>query len=390
MANKIALIEKFSSQAWDKTYRRESISAQFDAKPGLFQFTGAKTVKIARWQGGGLSDYSRNNEYTGVGEVKGYEESSMQLVWNEYTIEKDRGTKIPIEKFDDEETDGLAIGSTTTELSRVVMIPEIDAYFFSKVYNEALLANNGNVVSGALSADTALAALNDGLTYQENYEVPAENQVICVSPNYMNLLRNSKEITKYLGQADYSKDVTFKMTTYEGRPFIQVPPSRFNTNVELHKNGYTLKGKPIDFMIIPKDSVTHIVKYQKVKVLDGDMALAASNQDGFVLYARVYHDVFVLQNKRLSIYAHTDGISGTETLGRDTISVKTKEGKVTSITTYPGDKYVMFGVSETQVQVGSVQDSITQIKVGDAITNNHYVYSFDTYKRVLAVVQVTY
>lgn len=123
MPNNIELITKYSSQAWDKVYKREAISSVFDAQPGLFQFTGAKTVKIAQWQSGGLSDYSRNNEYTGVGEVNGYQRSSMQLTWTEYTIEQDRAAKILIEKFDDEETDGLAVGATTTELSRTVIIP---------------------------------------------------------------------------------------------------------------------------------------------------------------------------------------------------------------------------------------------------------------------------
>ena len=72
MANYIELIQKYSSQAWDKTYKRESISSIFDAGEGLFRFTGAKTVKIATWQSGGLSDYTRNNEYTGVDEINGY------------------------------------------------------------------------------------------------------------------------------------------------------------------------------------------------------------------------------------------------------------------------------------------------------------------------------
>lgn len=123
MGNYIELITKYSSQAWDKVYKREAISSMFDAQAGLFQFTGAKTVKIATWQVGGLSDYSRNNDVTGASANHGYQESTMQLVWQEHTIEADRAAKIPIEKFDDEETDGLAVGATTTELSRVVIIP---------------------------------------------------------------------------------------------------------------------------------------------------------------------------------------------------------------------------------------------------------------------------
>ena len=52
MANYIELITKYSSQAWDKVYKKEAISSMFDAQPGLFQFTGAKTVKAKRTPSG--------------------------------------------------------------------------------------------------------------------------------------------------------------------------------------------------------------------------------------------------------------------------------------------------------------------------------------------------
>lgn len=393
MANYIELITKYSSQAWDKVYKKEAISSMFDAQPGLFQFTGAKTVKIASWQVGGLSDYTRNNEVTGVDEVNGYKKSTMQLVWHEYTIEQDRGAKIPIEKFDDEETDGLAVGATTTELSRVVIIPEVDAYFFSKVYQEAAAAGTGNVVSGSIEENgevKPLYALNEGLTYLDNMEIPAENQIIAVSPTFFNALRNSKEVTKILSQADFDKDVKFRLTEYEGRKLVVVPPQRFNTEVELHENGFTLKGKPIDFMIMPKDALVHIVKYNKVKVLDGDLALAASNQDGFVVYARIYHDVFVTRNRRVAIYAHTDGLTYNGiAAGAKKINLVVKDGKVKTLTMLPLEMFVLFGVSSTEVTVGTTvkREDVEFIKEGDAITADHYVYAIDTNGKVLAVEQ---
>lgn len=392
MANYIELIQKYSSQAWDKTYKRESISSLFDAGEGLFKFTGAKTVKIATWQAGGLSDYSRNNDYTGVDEVRGYRDSTMQLVWNEYTIDQDRGARIPIEKFDDEETDGLALGATTTELSRLVIIPEVDAYFFSKVYQEAAKAGTGNIVTTAVGTEP-LKALNAGLTYLDNMEVGAENQVIALSPNYLNLLRNSTELTKFMTQGDYDKNVSFKMTEYEGRKLVVVPPARFNTNVELHENGFSLKGQPIDFMILPKDAVTHIVKYNKVKVLDGDLALAASNQDGFVVYARVYHDTFVTKNKRLAIYAHVSEKTGAEAeLGKDTVNmIVNKDGKIAELVSFPPEKLVHFAKSTTAVTVGSTVgtiDSTNFLHIGDTAPTSGYIYTVDSNRRVLAVKQL--
>lgn len=268
---------------------------------------------------------------------------------------------------------------------------EVDAYFFSKVYGYAEAAGLENVVHASVEGKP-LEALNAGLTYLDNMEVPAENQVIAVSPTYLNLLRNSTELTKFMAQGDYDKNVSFKLTEYEGRKLVVVPPQRFQTEVVLHQNGYsfTNNSKPIDFMIMPKDAITHIVKYNKVKVLDGDMALAASNQDGFVVYARIYHDVFVTKNKRVAIYAHTGATTYTGVAtGAAQINLTVKGGKVASLTMLPLEKFVFFGVSSNSVAVGTIvnRESVEFIKEGDAIENGKYVYAFDSNGRILAVKQ---
>ena len=61
MANAIELITRYSSKAWDKVYKREAISSVLDGDKDLLKFTGAKTVKIARFAASGLSDYKRPN-----------------------------------------------------------------------------------------------------------------------------------------------------------------------------------------------------------------------------------------------------------------------------------------------------------------------------------------
>ena len=85
-----------------------------------------KTVKIAKFQAGGLKDYYRNNNgdaRVAQGTPFGYQQSSVGLTWEEFTVSMDRGASYPIELFDNEETDGLALGAATTEISRVIMIP---------------------------------------------------------------------------------------------------------------------------------------------------------------------------------------------------------------------------------------------------------------------------
>lgn len=143
--NNIELITKFSPKAWDTVYKQEAMISLLDAtNPAYVQFTGAKTVKIAKWQNGGLHDYYRNN--TGEpGRVPnnpvdgnasaasflndagfGYQRSAARLVWEEFTLKCDRAAAYQIEKFDNEESGEELVGLGVTEISRVTIVPRIN------------------------------------------------------------------------------------------------------------------------------------------------------------------------------------------------------------------------------------------------------------------------
>jgi len=370
MSNNIALITKYSTAAWDKVYKAESRSALLDGKEGVnVQWTGTKTVKIAKFSAGGLKNYYRNNagdnrvaQKTGNGEFMGnlgygYQASNVGLTWEEFTINMDRAAAYPIEYFDNEETDGLVLGAATTEISRTVMIPEVDAYCFSKLADYCSAASDtitladgtttaglGNYVeySGANSITkvNALEALNAAFLYMDEHEIPAEDQILFVSPRYFNYLRNdTTELARYLMQSDYDKNVKFTLTEYEGRQIAVVPPQRFRTaftTVTDSGAGYAfgywngtsaVTSKEIHFILCAKSAVMHVVKYNKVKILSGDVALAATGQDGYALYARVYHDVFVMDNKRYAIYTAVNGGADAKTITPATAETAAKEVK---------------------------------------------------------------
>ena len=124
--NSIALITKYSTKAWDKVYKAEAISSLFDAPDSQVKFTGAKTVKIAKFSATGLGNYYRNNEgddRVGTGSPFGYAAGNVGLTWEEFTLKQDRSASYPVELFDNEETDGLVLGAATTEISRTIIIP---------------------------------------------------------------------------------------------------------------------------------------------------------------------------------------------------------------------------------------------------------------------------
>ena len=100
--------------------------------------------------------------------------------------------------------------------------------------------------------------------------------------------------------------------TYDGIPVVKVPQGRFYTGITLNDGssdfGYTKTTGgteyELNFLLVHDAAALPIVKQRQLKVFDPD-----TNQqtDGWLMQSRVYHDVFIPDNKTVGIYAHTKG-----------------------------------------------------------------------------------
>lgn len=332
MANSIDLITKYGTKAWDKVYKAEACSSVLDGDRDLLKFTGVKTVKIAKFASTGLGDYHRANKqvegnYAGsetsntewdstnsknVTKGYGYQQGNVSLEWEEFTIQCDRGTQLRIELFDDEETDGLAVAAATKEFSRTKVIPEVDAYVFSKLAEYAGTTSTSTIqlASGVgYNQNGPIQALNDAFEVLGDLEVPDADQVVFCSNKFFNQLRSTGEVVKVLRQTEYGENVKFSIGEYEGRDIIAVPANRFRTLIQLNgDNGYSWKSgsQKIDFIVVAKSAVAHVTKYDKVKVFGPEVV---QDFDGYKVNIRIYHDVFVPDNKRIGIYVHTSNVA---------------------------------------------------------------------------------
>lgn len=357
LANQIALITKYSPDAFDEVYQRESMSSMLTMDKSLVRFSmdNARIVKIPKLQLGGLSDYTRNNVELGnpegiqphadasgnlVGQ-RGYGEAAAAWQWETREMTQDRGARYVIELFDNEESGEQIVGKTTTEANRTQLIPEIDAYTFATIAREAQRYGLGGYVDAAINASAPLAELNAAFLWLDNNEVPVENRIAFVSTAYFNALRSTPELYRRLDvEGAVDKKVSFKIVSYEGVNLVVVPPRRFNTGYEKNPHGgyYFSGGKAIDFIVMDKGAAVQVIKYQKLKVLSGEIALAASNMDGFVVYIRAYYDCFVFDNKAKGIYVHVGGFDSGATpaaaLGNFNI-LGNADGIVTSVIESP-------------------------------------------------------
>ena len=297
MANTIALAEKFLP-ILDGVYKRESLTARLLGANALVRFDGANKVSIFKTSLDGLADYSRAN---------GFVNGSVTAGWDAYTLSKDRGVGLSVDRMDNEETLGMAFGTLAGEFARVNEVPELDAYRFAAMAS----ANGITSASAAITVGTTdVPELIDAAEQvMGDDEVPYEGRILFVSEKAYAGLK--AKITRYLRNEG---EVQRNVEMYNDMEVVRVPKARFNTAVTLNDGtaafGFkpTAGGYPINFMIVHPSAVMPIVKHEIVKVFSPDENQTA---DAWKFQIRIYHDCFVLKNKVKGIYCHYDTTANT-------------------------------------------------------------------------------
>lgn len=378
VANSIALILKYAPDVFDDVYKKEATSSILQKNSADIQFTGAKTVRVAKRQFGGLNPYHRNN----IGDPRvngttpyGYQASEVGLTWEDHTLEMDRAAYYPIEMFDDEESGGKIVGTSITYIDQYILVPEVDAYCWSKIYS---LAGKQLTKTGvqALSAGAPfygfdplahpLASLNMVFKYLADHEVPENDQVIIGSTAFQLALQETTEFntTRFVDFGkEGKKDLAFNVIRYQGREIVIVPPQRFKTKYDFTGHGFVEDQNALDIDLIgmPKSAAVHIVKYQKTRILDGNAAVAMTHLDGYVILTRIYHDVIVFDNKRVAIVAAA-GFS-TSTVSDSYNFELDGKGRIKRIIFEKGDIWTTYALNLTK----DVSGTATALAVGDEV-----------------------
>lgn len=298
--NMIELVTKYLP-VLDAQYKLESRSAVLDVAPEFVQMTrDAKKVKIAKLRVDGLANYSRNSGFTA---------GSADLTWEEHEFTQDRGRSIQIDDMDNEETFGLAFGRLAGEFQRLHVVPEIDAYRFSKYYQKA-----GQHLEFTVTAGAILNLIDDFDATMDDNDVPEEGRILFVAPTVYKLMINDPALAKHItvdGVDD--KTVNKKFYYYDGHLIIKVPSTRFYTAIDLldgttggeEIGGYKMAtgAKAIGMLMVQRDAVIQLAKRRIARVWAPTKEQAAGtdgvnpNADAWKFDYRVYHDAWVLDEK---------------------------------------------------------------------------------------------
>ena len=292
MANSIALAEKFLP-ILDEIYKRESLTARLDAKTKPVEFGGVNEIKIFKTNVVGLGDYSR---------ATGYPAGDVTASWETIALTQERGRAFAIDRMDDEETLGMAFGKLAGEFIRTQVVPEVDAYRFSKW---AGTANVSTTAAAALAnAAATLAAIDVASGTLDDDEVPQEGRLLFIAqPQYRQL---TAAVTRSLeNQSTYDR----RLRQLDEMTIIPVPQGRFYTAITTNagalsnQGGYT-KGEAatnLNFILMHPTAVEQATKLANLKIFSPE-----ENQltDSWLFQYRLYHDAWVYDNKVDGVYIH--------------------------------------------------------------------------------------
>lgn len=305
--NTFAYAQIFQQQL-DKQVVAKATSGWMEGNAGLVKYSGGNTIKIPKMNMDGLGNYSRDN---------GFVQGSATLSYETETLTQDRGRTFQLDSMDVDETNFVPTASALmSEFQRTKVIPEIDAYRYSKIAALAIAANaNASSMGGytpavgsfdpTASASTIFKAIRADIAAIQDV-AGAIPLVITISTATLNILENSPEIQRQLQVAQFpgGADVSFEVKSIDNCPIMEVPSARLKTVYDFNDGsttGQTAGGfapdataKTINWIICGQNVPIAVSKTDKIRIFDPETNQKA---DAWKIDYRKYHDLWIPDNQ---------------------------------------------------------------------------------------------
>lgn len=295
---------KIFQQKLDEQMIVGATSGWMEANAGQVKYTGGNEVKIPILTMNGMGDYDRDN---------GFVQGAVTLSYGTYILTQDRGRTFQLDSMDVDETNFVATaGNVMGEFQRTQVIPEIDAYRYSKIAALAIAASKQSAAYTP-AADTILAKLKDDIAKVQDIVGESEPLVITMSVPVATILDESPSITKKLDVMDFAQgSVNLKVKSLDGAPIIKVPSARMKTAYVFNDGttaGQTAGGfvadaaaKAINWIISVRRCPIAVSKTDKVRIFSPDTNQKA---DAWKLDYRKYHELWIPTNKLAGVWVNT-------------------------------------------------------------------------------------
>lgn len=288
-------------------------SGWMEANAGQVKYNGGNEVKIPKISMDGLGDYDRDD---------GFAQGSVTLSYQTKTLTQDRGRTFHLDAMDVDETNFVAAaGAVMGEFQKTKVIPEIDAYRYSKIAGLAAGASKSTTYTPA--ASSVLTKLLEDIAKVQDIVGGAAQMVISMSTPVLTMLNTSTEISKKLDVTDFRQgEIGMRVRSLDGNPIISVPSARMKTAYTFYDGktpsdgaesnptpdqrigGFvpTSSAKDINWIICVRTAPIAVSKTDLTRIFD---PLTNQSANAWKIDYRKYHDLWIPDNKLDGIWVNT-------------------------------------------------------------------------------------
>ncbi|MBP3306279.1 MAG: hypothetical protein J6L66_01520 [Anaerotignum sp.] len=282
-------MEELDSQLVEK-----STTGWMEGNAGQVQYNGGAEVKIPKMQMSGLGDYDRDG---------GFAKGAVTVTYETRKLTQDRGRTFQLDAMDVDETNFAATaGAVMREFQNTKVIPEIDAYRYSKIAELAAAA--GKTKEYTAVEDTIFENLMNDMTAIRDAVGDGCELVIAMSAKVAGMLDLAKGGTNVLESGVFQQgSAELKVKEIDGCPIIRVPSARFQTKytfmdgvTESETDGGFVKAedaKGINWIIMVKSAPVAISKTDVTRIFD---PMTNQNANAWKIDYRKYHDIWITDN----------------------------------------------------------------------------------------------
>ena len=276
----------------DKQLVEKSTTGWMEDNAKQVQYNGGAEVKIPKMTMSGLGDYDRNS---------GFAQGAVAVTYETRTLTQDRGRTFQLDAMDVDETNFAATaGNVMREFQSTKVIPEIDAYRYSKIYELAEAAGKANTYTPA--ANSIFETLMNDITAVRDMAGECEEIVIAMSAKVAGMLDLAKGGTNVLQSGYFEQGkAEIKVKEIDGCPIIRVPSARFKTaytfldGAENTEGGFAAAegAKDINWIVMVKNAPVAISKTDVTRIFD---PMTNQNANAWKIDYRKYHDLWIMDN----------------------------------------------------------------------------------------------
>lgn len=301
MANVFEYAKVFQSQL-DKAMLETLTTGWMEIDDKFCQYDGGDEIKIPVMDMDGLADYDPDGD--------GFVDGDVTLKFQTVKLEQDRGRRFTFDERVVSNT-GFAVTAPAVmgEFQRTKVVPEVDAYRYSKL--AACAKTTGNLTDNFTASESnILKQLYMDIAEVQDIVGESVPLIISISTKVAALFDLSDRLTKSLSVIDFNQgNVTLKVSAINGmHPMRRIPSERMKTEYLFadgktsgqEKGGFkpTDDAQDINWIICPADAIKAKAVTDAMRIFDPN---TYQKKRAWACDYRKYHDAWIRESRKDTI-----------------------------------------------------------------------------------------